>query len=61
MYHYLGFELETKCFMAEFEILQNKLDIFTCFTYEICYVWTAPLTLVSYKPTLYKLASRTLA
>ena len=57
----LGFELETQCFMAEFEIFQNKLDNFSCFTYELCYVWTAPLTHVSYEPAIYKLASRAMA
>ena len=61
LHHYLGFELETQCFMAEFEIFQNKLDNFSCFTYELCYVWTAPLTLVSYEATIYKLASRAMA
>ena len=61
LHHYLEFELETKCFMAEFEILQNKLDNFYCFRYGLCYVWTAPLTLVSYEPTIYKLARRAMA
>ena len=40
---------------------KTKLDNFSCFTYELCYVWTAPLTLVSYEPTIYKLASRAMA